>query len=68
MTVEQDYLAKHFFNPLEEEIPMGVDLLKHKLVKGDEVYKFNGDYLLADSLDRSQLRIVKAMKLEKVVL
>ncbi len=58
----------HFFNPLDEPKPMGVDLLGNALIEHDEVYQTAEGVFLISELSKPQKEMAKAMKLRKVEL
>lgn len=64
----QEFLARNFFAPEEFKKPIGHDLFGYQLVQGDEVFVYQGKYLLIERMKKTQIKMADVMKLERRVL
>lgn len=64
----QEFMERNFFTPETLNKPVGNDLFGYSLVEGDEVFVYQGSYLLIEKMKKTQIEMAKLMKLERKVL
>lgn len=63
-----DYMENNFFSAEKIKKPVGRDLYGYQLVEGDEVFVYKNKYLLIKELKKTNIELLKLMKLERKTL
>ena len=61
----EDYFRKQFFQPEVENPIIGVDMWGYPVRIDDEVFIYQGQYLLIEKMNRSTIKMAELMRLKR---
>lgn len=63
----EDYFRKQFFQPEVENPIIGADMWGYPVRIDDEVFIYQGQYLLIEKMNRSTIKMAELMRLKREI-